>query len=279
MQKLSVTLAARNESQNLDRCLSSVKPLADEIIVFNDNSTDDTVIKAKKYGAVVFSTPHYDNFHKVKVKANAKAKNNWVLQMDADESLTPELQKEIESLLAGKAFGYDAWVSPLKQKIFGQHSRPLTEPAAAYYLPRKNFFLGRYLKHTGQYPDPVIRLFQKEKAYLPAQNVHEQMVVEGAVGWLKGDLDHYATPEFSRYLLRENRYSSLSANEWSAQKIKINPLTFFKYFIYLPTYTFCSLYFRYFGFLDGFSGFVFSLFSGIHFQLSYLKLWELYKKV
>lgn len=281
--RLSVTLATYNEEAVIEKCIKSFKKIADEIIVVDGSSTDRTAILAKKLGARVYSTTNKPNFHINKAMANKKAKGDWVLQMDADEFVTKKLLNEIEMLLKGEYFGYSSWQSPLKKKLstvfplIFKKPQALTSPAAAYYLPRKNFFLNRYLKNSGQYPDPVIRLFQSGKAFLPAKDVHEQMVVKGSVGWLTGDLDHYATPHFSRYLLRENRYSSLAAAQLREKGVKITLLNTINYLFVKPALTFLSLYVRYRGFLDGFPGFVFSLFSGLHHAFSYMKLWELYK--
>lgn len=277
-QSLSVVFAVRNEGQFLEDCLKSVQGLADEIIIYDEYSTDNTRKIAHKYKARVFLARHEDIFHKTKNKAIKKAKSDWVLQLDADERLTNGLYHEIEKLLDGKSFGEDSWKSPLRRKIpFSSKPRPLTNPADAYYLTRRNYFLGRYLKGAGQYPDPIIRLFQKGKAILPAKDVHEQMVVKGATGWLKNDLDHYATPNFSRYLERENRYSSLESVHLYDQKVQITVVNTLRYLFIKPAATFLSLYLRHRGFLDGFPGFVFSIYSGFHHAFSYMKLWEIYR--
>jgi len=277
-QTLSVVLAVRNEERFLEDCLKSVAGLADEVIVYDEYSTDSTRKIAHKYKARVFLTKHEDIFHKTKNKAIKKAKSDWILQLDADERLTKELYTEIKALLEGKLFGMDSWISPLKKNIpFLRRPSQLTKPADAYYLVRRNFFLGKYLKATGQYPDPVIRLFQKGKAILPAKDVHEQMKVKGTTGWLINDLDHYATPNFSRYLERENRYSSLESKNLYRHKVKITPLNTITYLFIKPLHTFLNLYLRHRGFLDGFPGFVFSLYSGFHHAFSYMKLWEIYR--
>ncbi|MBI3443552.1 glycosyltransferase family 2 protein [Candidatus Woesebacteria bacterium] len=274
---LSVTLLVINDEENLNNCLSSVKSLADEIIVAVDDQTKDkSADVARKFTDNVFVVPHQDNFHINKKKANEKATKDWVLQLDSDEIVTPELNNEIKRLLAGDYFGFDIWVSPLK-KLLGHRAKPLSIAAAAYFLPRKNLFLGRYLKHTGQYPDPVIRLFQRGKAFLPGKDVHEQMVVEGPVGWLQGELDHRATPNFQRYLIRENRYSTLAAKQMKEAGVKVNVVNTINYLFIKPLFTFLSLFIRYRGFLDGFPGFVFSLYSGLHHAFAYMKLVEMVK--
>lgn len=279
IQTISVVLATYNEEKNIKSCINSVSGWVNEIIIVDEESTDKTREIAKRLGAKVYVEKHEPIFHVTKNKAISRAKSDWILQLDADERVGEAMKKEIMGILSGTYFGYDSWVSPLRMTLgLSKGPNKLEKPAAAYWLPRKNFFLGRYLKHTGQYPDPVIRLFQRGKAALPAKDVHEQMEVDGRVGWLKSDLDHYATPSFSRYLLREDRYSSLHAAELRNQKIKITVFNTINYLIYKPASTFISLYFRHRGILDGFPGFVFSLYSGLHHAFSYMKLWEIYKK-
>lgn len=281
-QTISVVLATFNEEKNISGCLNSVKDWVDEIIIVDEQSTDGTKEIAEKLGAKVFVEPHEQIFHITKNKAINKAKSDWILQLDADERVTEDMKKEILGILNDEYYGYDSWISPLKKKInrlfkFFPEPKELSSPASAYWLPRKNFFLKGYLRNTGQYPDPVIRLFQRGKAILPAKHVHEQMKVDGVTGWLVSDLDHYATPNFSRYLLRENRYSSLDAKLMYEAGQKINFFNTIKYLFIKPVTTFLSLYIRHRGFLDGFPGFVFSLYSGLHHAFSYMKLWELYQ--
>lgn len=279
---ISVVLATFNEEKFIVDCLKSVRGWADEIIIIDEFSTDKTKELAESLGARVFQEPHEQIFHITKNKAIAKAKSDWILQLDADERVPKEMKDEILGILDGRYFGYSTWISPLKKTlnkvlpIFPVPKR-LDSAASAYWLPRKNFFLSGYLKNTGQYPDPVIRLFQKGKAILPAKDVHEQMKVKGVVGWLKTDLDHYATPDFSRYLLRENRYSSLQAKFYLEDGLKVNLVNTLKFLFFKPIRTFLDLYLRRRGFLDGFPGFVFSVYSGLHHALSYMKLWELRK--
>jgi len=280
---LSVTLSTFNEEAILGKCLEAIKDIASEIVIFDGMSTDKTVEVARKYGAKITLTTNKPNFHINKKMANDQAKSKWVLQLDADEVVTSQLKEEIRKLLTGSYFGYDSWQSPLKAmigRVLPLFHKPnkLSAPASAYYLVRKNFFLNRYLMNTGQYPDPVIRLFQKGKAFLPAKDVHEQMEVVGQIGWLKGELDHYATPNFSRYLTRENRYSSLLADELYKRKVKITVFNTINYLFIKPALTFFRLYVRYRGFLDGFPGFVFSIYSGFHYAFGYMKLWELYRE-
>ena len=279
---ISVVLATFNEEKNIAACLRSVQDWVDEIVVVDEESTDNTQKIAKKLGAKVFSEHHHEIFHITKNIAINKASSDWILQLDADERVTPALRREIEDIISGKSYGYDRWVSPLKIKLnkiikIFPVPQKLTAKASAYWIPRKNFFLGRYLMHTAQYPDPVIRLFQKGKAVLPAKDVHEQMLVTGVVGWLGADLDHKATPTFDRYLSREDRYSTIHSHQLFEQGVKISLFNTINYLYIKPLSTFISLYIRHRGFQDGFPGFVFSLYSGFHHAFSYMKLWEIYK--
>ncbi len=282
-QTITVTIASYNNEDTIAKCLDSVVHWVDEIIIVDGYSTDKTVEIAKKYKAKVLLRENNPIFHVQKQIANNEAKSDWVLQLDTDEVVSKEMKAEIQKLLGGESFGVSGWISPIKHKInqllkIFPEPKPLEEAASAYWLPRKNYFLNRFLAHTGQYPDPVIRLFQKGQAFLPAKSVHEQMVVKGTIGWLKSDLEHYGTPNFSRYLLRENRYSSLTAMELKELRLKINFFNTINYLFIKPLITFLRLYFRFRGILDGFPGFVFSLYSGLHFAFAYMKLWELYKK-
>lgn len=249
MEKISVALATYNEEENIRDCLESVRQLADETVVVDGSSTDRTREIAKKMGAKVIKTTNKPMFHINKNKAIDACTGDWILQLDADERVPPALAKEMRSVVKKYKEG----------------------DAVAYWLKRKNYFLGRFLKKGGQYPDAVIRFFKKGKARLPEKSVHEQMKVDGEVGWLKNDLIHWATPNFSRYFLRENRYATLEAIEMVEKKVPINPFTFVKYLIFLPIQTFLLLFVRHKGFLDGWQGFVFAFFSGVHHQWAFIK--------
>lgn len=264
---LSIALATYNEQDNIVDCLKSIKGIATEVIVVDGSSTDQTRQLAKKHKAKVYKTTNKPIFHINKNLAIKKCKGDWILQLDADERLTPELKEEIAQVLSGSYFGYTDWRSSKKYQA--------DTPPVAYWLKRRNYFLGHYFTKSGQYPDPVIRLFKRGFATLPAKSVHEQMKVNGPLAWLKSDLDHFATPTFSRYIQRENRYSSLTAQELKDGGVTINPFSFINYIFIKPLSTFLAIYLRHKGFQDGFSGFVFALFSGLHHALSYIKLWEL----
>jgi glycosyltransferase involved in cell wall biosynthesis len=253
---LSVVYAVHNEEANLARSLDSVKDLADEIIIVDGGSSDDTVKIAKKYGAQVIETTNKPIFHINKQMAMDAAKGRWVLQMDADEVVDADMAAGIAAIVQATT----------NERI-----------ESAYWLKRRNWFLGTFLTKGGQYPDPVIRFYQNGKAHLPMITVHEQMEVDGTVGWLPGHLLHYSNPTFSEYLNKANRYTTLTALEMQAKAVPLSFSTAVKFLLVKPTFTFLSLYIRHKGFYDGFPGFIFALMSGWHHALAYCKYWELEK--
>jgi glycosyltransferase involved in cell wall biosynthesis len=254
---LSVTLATYNESKNITRCLSAINDIADEIIVVDGQSQDDTISLVKKFKqAKVISTTNKPMFHLNKQMGIDACKGIWILQLDADEIVTPELKKEI-SLIIKKDIN--------------------SVPENAFWIPRKNYFLGTFLKKGGQYPDPTIRFYKNGKAHLPCKDVHEQAQVEGKLGWLKNDLEHFADTSFSLYLLRANRYTTLFANELKEKHTKINLTNFINFYFFKPTWWFLKTFFRHRGYVDGFPGFVFSFYSALRFPIAYTKYYELIK--
>lgn len=248
---LSVALAVYNESDNLGACLESIKDIASEIVIVDGGSSDTTREIAKQYGAKILVEENRANFHINKQHAIDACSNDWILQLDADERVSTMLASEIQKVISS------------------------TTTASAYYIKRRNYFLGRWMNKGGMYPDPVIRLFKKGKAHLPAASVHELMSVEGITLWLDNDLLHIADPSFTRYLLRSNRYTTLQADDWLKDKtIGINSLSILQYMMWKPLMRFLSIYFRHKGFMDGFPGFIFAWYSGLHIASSYVKYWE-----
>lgn len=255
LSTLSVTLATYNESKNIVRCLKAIEDLATEIIVVDGQSQDNTVALVKKFkNARVILTTNKPMFHTNKQMGISASKCDWILQLDADEIVTPSLKNEILSFL---------------------QKNPKLVPENGFWIPRKNYFLGTFLTKGGQYPDYTIRFYKNGKAHLPCVDVHEQAVVDGQVGWLKNDLEHYADTSFSLYLLRANRYTTLLAQELKEKKVKINFLSAVNYYIIKPSWWFFKTFFRHRGYVDGFSGFVFSYYSALRFSIAYTKYYEL----
>lgn len=253
----SVVLAVHNEEKNLEKCLHPLKNHADEVIVVDGESSDGTVWLAKKLGARVIETTNKANFHINKQLAMDAAKGDLILQLDADEVADPELVDFIKKILAGT-----------------DHNQVDTN---AWWIKRKNYFMGTFLKKGGQYPDPVIRLYRKGKAKLPQKDVHEQMVVEGKIGWAEGHFLHYGNPTFNDYLRKFNTYTSFKASQLKDAGLQITVTNTIVYLVIKPCTTFFSLYIRHRGYVDGIPGFVFAVFSGFHHAVAFLKLWELYK--
>jgi len=241
--KISIAIATFNQAKNLDLCLKAVSHWADEIVVVDGSSIDDSVNIAKKYGAKVIIRDNPPMFHINKQIAIDNCRSDWILQLDDDEIVSEYLKEEI------------------LEKI---NSNP---PESGYWVPRSNFFLGKFLKKGGAYPDYTLRLYRRGKGRLPCKSVHEQAQVDGEVGYLKSDLLHYADPKFSRYLVRFNRYTDLAAKD-----IKGN---FLEYIFLKPLFDknqgFLSIYFRHLGFLDGIPGFIWALFSSLNFPVAYFK--------
>lgn len=247
--RLSLCIATFNEEKFIHYPLDSAYELVDEVIIVDGGSTDDTLKKAKAYGSKVkiYNVDNPPMFHINKQRALDKATGDWILQLDADEALSDELKQEIDTLTKGKA------------------------DSDSYWLPRKNFFLTRFLEKGGQYPDYTIRLYRRGVATFPRKSVHENVEVKGKTGYLKHPLLHYADPDFSRYLKRWDRYTSLDA-QMLIKEGKEPCMAC--YFIGKPIYWFLLTYFRHRGYADGFPGFVFALFSSIRYWGIYIKWWQ-----
>lgn len=282
--KLSVVLATKNEEANIKDCLLSVRGIADEIIVVDEYSTDKTPEIARMMGAKVFKNKHINNFHESKQLAIEKARGDWILQLDADERVSPDLSREIVEVinLEDKEIISRRPDDKNKWKLFKRHENALRRrggmtagkgDVAGFFIPRKNYFLGKPLIHGGVYPDAVIRLVKKNKAYLPAKNVHEQMVVKGKVAWLFSDLEHFESPTLRRYLMRLNRYTSEHAKDISASGVGKNYKNLLSYTFLKPGLTFVKMYFRHRGYKDGLRGFVWCVFSSFHYPLAFYKHW------
>lgn len=251
---ISVAQATLNEELNIVRNLDSLHDWVDEIIIVDEGSTDQTLSLANKYSKVkIISTNHEPIFHITKQKAIDACTSDWILQLDTDEVVTSKLKKEILEII---------------------NSNPKDN---GFWINRSNYFLGKFLKKGGIYPDSTIRLYRKGKGRLPCLDVHEQAKINGSVGRLNHDLLHYSDPTFSRYLIRHDRYTSLLATDLQKQKVKINFFSFINFYFIKPIYWFLLSYFRHRGYIDGFPGFVYAFYSALRFPSSYTKLYEIYQ--
>ena len=253
---LSVVLITQNEEGNLPRTLESVMPLVrdgkGEIIVVDSGSTDRTVEIAQSYGAKVF-VEAWKGFAAQKNLAMDKASMDWVLQLDADERLEPELAGEIEIALERSATVGGLTIS-------------------GFWIPRKNFFLGRWIRHGGFYPDPKLRLIRRGAGRFEEYGAHPTIKVNGPTGKLSNALLHDAYPTLRGYIDHMNSYSSMGAEvavakghrRFSVGNIVIRPLL-----------TFVYNYFIRLGFLDGREGLLLHLYHSAYVSWKYAKAWEL----
>lgn len=277
--KLSAAIATYNEEENIGGCLDSIKDIVGEIIIVDGSSTDKTVDIAKKYGAKITVTDNPPNFHINKQKSFDLATGNWILYLDADERVSKKLGEEILKVINMTGDEISSYQNGLKNKrLFLRHQTLLEQSNGkigtragqycAFFFPRLNFFLGKFLRYGGVYPDGVIRLFKKGRAYLPAKHVHEQMVVDGKVGWLQNDLIHYDSKTFDRYLKRNSRYIDLMVADMKKQ---IPRPSFVDYMLVKPVSWFLITSLRNKGILDGIQGLTFSFFSALRFPRAYLR--------
>ena len=247
---LSVAIITRNEAANLPRTLASVR-WAGEIVVVDSGSTDATLEIARGAGARVFEEP-WKGFAAQKNSAIAHTTGDWILSLDADEEVSPELTLEIRSLLDG-------------------------EPAfSAYRIPRLNHFLGEPLRHGGYWPDPKLRLFRRGTARFAERPVHETMQADGPVGRLEGHLIHRCYPTLSEYIEHMNRYSSIAAEAIEAQGRTGGSWLWLIWNALLnPAATFLYNYVFRLGFLDGRAGLLQHVNHSVYIHWKFVKAWRL----
>ncbi len=257
MKTLSVALATYNEEENLAACLDTVKDFADEIVVVDGTSKDRTVEIAKRYNAKVIIRENPKIFHINKQIAIDHCSSDWILQLDADEHISESLKKEIKQVLHEE----------------GEFN--------GYWIPRKNYFLGRFLVKGGQYPDYTVRFYKKGKGRLPQKDVHEQAEIDGKIGYLKTPLLHYPYKDFQFYLTKWNRYNNIIATQLGQELKEKGIFTkiffIFSYLLIKPVHWFLLTYIRHKGFVDSWQGFVFCLFSALRFPFACLKYLKLIK--
>jgi len=256
---LSVAIITLNEEKNIARTLSSVQ-FAEEIIVVDSGSTDRTIEIARSLSARVISEP-WRGFAAQKNFAIEQCQGTWVLSLDADEELTPELQTEIQALIRD------------------------TPPADAYMLRRRNLFLNRWIRFGGYYPDPKLRLFRRHAANFapPARfterPVHETVTVDGNIETLRNDLVHHAYPTIESYIEHMDRYSTLGAQIVLARgKTSHSLLGFIHHILLIPAFTFLWNYVFRLGFLDGREGFLLHLYHSTYTSWKYAKAWQTTRK-
>ena len=249
MAELSIILITRNEAANIRACLESVA-WADEIIVVDSGSSDDTVAIAREF------TPHvhehdWPGFGAQKNHALDYAANKWVFSIDADERVTPELRAAIEAVLRN---GDDA--------------------CSAYRVSRLSSYCGRFMRHSGWHPDHIVRLFRRDAARFSDDLVHERLLVKGQIGQLDGELLHYAFDNLEEVLHKVNRYSSAGAVmlQQRGRSASLGSAVLRGLWSFLRTYILRG------GFLDGREGFMLAVSNAEGTYYRYLKLMLLNEK-
>lgn len=250
-QSLSVVLITLNEAANLPRTLASIG-WAEEIVVLDSGSTDETEQMARAAGARFFSEP-WRGFAAQKNAAIDRTTGDWILSLDADEELSPALIAEIQQLLAQE--------NPLQ---------------TAYKIPRLNHFLGAPLRHGGYWPDPKLRLFPRGTARFRERAVHETMETQLPVAQFKGHLIHHCYASLDEYIEHMNRYSSAAARQLVAEgRAPRTQTALLAQAVLNPAATFVYNYFVRGGFLDGCAGLLQHLNHSAYIHWKYVKAWEL----
>lgn len=244
---ISVVVITKNEEENMVDCLESVM-WADEIIVLDDYSTDNTVNIAKQFTDKVFlRKTDVEGAHRN--YAYSLAKNDWVLSLDADERASDELRQEMEELFK----------KPLKD--------------AAYAIPIKTYIGKRWIRYGGWYPAGKIRLFRKDKFRYEEAEVHPRVFIDGTYSRLTKDIIHYSYRDFHDFFESLNNQTTLEARKWFNEKRKIGFLKIYRKFVdrFLRSYILKQ------GFRDGLIGFIVAYGSGLYQVMSYVKYWEMLK--
>jgi len=242
---VSVVVITRNEADNIADCLKSAS-WADEVVVLDDNSTDDTVKIAKGFTDKVFTrTMDIEGRHRN--YAYSLAKNEWVLSLDADERVSPELAEEIGALMKG----------PMKDK--------------AYTIPIKTYIGKQWIKHSGWYPAPKVRLFDKKSFKYEEAEVHPRVFIDGSCGHLTKDIVHYSYRDFHDFFVSINNQTTLEAKKWFKERRNVNFIKMYR----KSLSRFLKAYVQKGGIKDGLLGFFIS-WAGAHYQfMSYIKYKEM----
>ncbi len=245
MQKLTAIIPTGNEEHNIEEAIKSVA-FADEIMVVDSYSTDRTVEIAKKYTDFVVQR-EYENPSSQKNWAIPQANNEWILLIDADERVTPELQKEVQEILKN---GTDK---------------------SAFWIGRLNHYMGKKVHYSGWQSDAVIRLFKRDECKYDNKYVHEEIETEGKVGRLKNKLEHYTYNGLAHTLAKSDRYTTWGAYD---REKKVKKVTLFHLGV-KPTARFFRHYILRGGILDGKVGFIISAMSAYNVFIRNLKLWRI----
>lgn len=248
MKKITAIIPTYNEADNIEAAIDSVS-WADEVIVVDSFSTDDTVELAKAKGARILQR-EYENSASQKNWTIPQASHEWIFLLDADERVEEGLKKEVQGILSQS-----------------------NETHQAFWIKRRNFFMGKEVKYSGWQGDKVIRLFKRDQCRYEEKRVHAEVICDGTVGVLKEKLLHNTFKNIYHYLEKWDRYTTWSANDRAQKGEKPG----FYHFVFKPTYRFFHDYFLRLGILDGMTGFIISSLSSMSVFMRYLKVKQILK--
>ncbi len=254
MRTLSVVVITLNEARNLGRCLESVQRVADEVVVLDSFSTDETVAIAGRFGARVVQQA-FAGYAQQKRNADALATGSWILSIDADEALSPELESSIAAF-----------------------KKSVAPPAfKAYKLSRLTNYCGNWIKHCGWYPDKKVRLYKKGTGDWVGENLHEAWALAGEnaqYGLLAGDLLHYSYYTLSEHVAQFNTFTEIAARTAVAAGKDCAVLKIWV----APKWRFFQMFILKRGFLDGYAGYLVCKFSAVAAQLKYAKIRQYHRQ-
>lgn len=247
MNKISAALSVFNEEKNIERCLKSLA-FVDEIIVVDNGSTDRTVEIAKKFTKKIYTQKNDPS--KIDIQKNLgfdKATGDWILSIDADEEVDPALTEEIKN----ETGNFDG-----------------------YFIPRKNIIFGKWIQHSGWYPDFQLRLFKKGKGRFTKDHVHESLTLDGKTGYLKGEIIHHNYDTVSQFLKRAiNVYIPSETQNYLDKGYVFSYSDAIKF----PLKEFLSRFFSREGYKDGFHGLMLAMLMAFYHFLIFVNLWEINK--
>jgi glycosyltransferase involved in cell wall biosynthesis len=247
--RVSATIITLNEAANIAACLDALA-WCDEVLVVDSGSTDGTVDLARARGARVIAREWPGSYADQKNFAASQTSHDWILSVDADERITPELAKEIQTIL---------------------QSDP---PVGGYRIPRLTWHLGRWIRTTDFYPDYQLRLYDRRRAHWPPRLVHESVKVDGPFGYLTHDMQHYAYRDIAHHHQAMDRYTTLAARAMHEQGRRATALDVTLH----PPAAFLRNYLLKRGFMDGLPGFIISAMNAYYVFLKFAKLWEMDRK-
>jgi glycosyltransferase involved in cell wall biosynthesis len=249
MHTLSVVLSTRNRAASLARTLVSIKGLASEIIVVDNESTDETAVVAKKFGAKVYKKTNNPALNINKNFGIGKATSDWILYLDDDEVIPEDLAREIKAITA----------------------QDISDGPLAYWIPRKNMIFGKWIEHGIWWPDPQLRLFKKGKGKYEAKHVHEHLTVVGPQGTLRNAFVHYNYDSIDQFLFKMQAiYTDSEVKKYESAGYQVRWFDAVRF----PVSDFIKLYFAQLGYKDGLHGLVLAILQAFYSFIVFAKLWE-----